>query len=92
MCLQAVPLLASVAAVLLFLILLFSIAGTSLFPNVYHEACIHDATGELEQAPDQMDAHGCGGWRECPSNYTCTVGVDVKALHAPLCTPLPEIN
>ncbi|GMH39581.1 hypothetical protein BSKO_07479 [Bryopsis sp. KO-2023] len=70
--LEALPLLVSVVGLLFFFLFLFAIAGIQMFVQVYHHACVHDITGDIEVAlgnsPDEL---GCGGSRSCPADYTC---------------------
>lgn len=84
MCSQAIPLVGAVVALLLFVMLIFAIAGTAMFVNVYRDGCFSDSTGVPEENKGQMDASGCGGWRECPTNYTCVVRMGFLVVWYPV--------
>lgn len=71
--LEAVPLLGAVVSLLLFVMLIFAIAGTAMFTNTYRYACYDNLTGLPEENEGQLDAAGCGGWRSCPAEFTCEV-------------------
>ena len=73
--------LMSVVGLLFFFIFLYSVAGTMLFMNVYHQKC-YDADGKPEEAGDDEDMYGCGQWRTCPTGFTCQVGSIDCHMHA----------
>ncbi|CAG9463932.1 unnamed protein product [Pedinophyceae sp. YPF-701] len=67
---EAVPLLGQVVILIFFLLILFSIAGVSLFAEAYYRACYDPATDTYEPSPgNSPDELGCGGWRSCPAEY-----------------------
>lgn len=49
--------------------------GLYLFTGAYNSACYNSTLG-LEQGFGDPDLFGCGPWRQCPSSYQCTVGVE----------------
>jgi hypothetical protein len=70
--LQAVPLLASVTALIFAFLFIAGLIGMQLFSESYHLACIDDVTGIREKVgTPQPYQWGCGGYRDCPSGYTC---------------------
>ena len=50
--------------------------GLYLFTGAYNSACYNSTLGLLEQGFDDPDLFGCGPWRQCPSGYQCTVGME----------------
>ncbi|WIA07983.1 hypothetical protein OEZ85_007455 [Tetradesmus obliquus] len=69
--LEAVPLLVSVAAMLLFFLFIFAVAGTELLDEAFHYGCRDPATGEAEWANLEgvQDEFGCGA-RQCPAEFS----------------------
>lgn len=80
-CLAALPLLASVYVLIIIFVLIFGVIGLMAFTDAYHHICIQDGTDNVTEAMvfnlDDPDMSGCGPWRSCPSNFTCTV----RSLH-----------
>jgi hypothetical protein len=71
--LQALPLLASVACLIILFIGIAGLSGMHLFATGIHFLCQHPETGELLDAKKaRPDEWGCGGSRTCPSPYVCT--------------------
>ncbi|WIA28050.1 hypothetical protein OEZ86_010635 [Tetradesmus obliquus] len=69
--LEAMPLLVSVAAMLLFFLFIFAVAGTELLDEAFHYGCRDPATGEAEWAnlDGVQDEFGCGA-RQCPAEFS----------------------
>lgn len=66
------PLLVSVVGMLFFFLFLFAIAAVQVYSDVYHKACFHNETGELEKAlGNSLDEMGCDGMRSCPNGFSC---------------------
>ena len=80
--LQALPLLSSVALLLLIFVFLFGVAGIQLFQDAAHQTCVNNVDGSYPdpEPTENSDEWGCGH-RRCPSNYTCTVRLCSAHLH-----------
>ncbi|GAX79594.1 hypothetical protein CEUSTIGMA_g7035.t1 [Chlamydomonas eustigma] len=74
--LASVPLLSAVYVLIFVFILVFGVVGLMAFTSAYHYQCIWDEDGVTTEAAyfnlDDPDMAGCGSWRSCPSNFTCT--------------------
>jgi hypothetical protein len=75
-CFAALPLLASVYLLVLLFLWVFSIVGLLAFNSTYHYLCIDQSYYNITEADyfsyDDPDMSGCGSWRYCPANFTCT--------------------
>ena len=80
--LQALPLLSSVALLLLIFVFLFGVAGIQLFQDAAHQTCVNNVDGSYPdpEPTENSDEWGCGH-RRCPSNYTCTVRLYIAHLN-----------
>ena len=82
--LAALPLLASVYILIFIFILIFGVIGLMAFTGAYHHICILNGSDNVTEATffnlDDPDMSGCGSWRSCPTNFTCTVRVDIHDI------------
>jgi hypothetical protein len=70
---QALPLLASVAGLIIIFICISGLVGMQLFAVFAHNACSDDVTGDqVDKHMPRPDEWGCGGSRTCPKGATCT--------------------
>lgn len=86
--LQAIPLLTSVAGILMFFLFLYSVMAVQLFSDTYYHACMSNESGLPYYGADDPDMFGCGGQGRCPTNYTCQVRCGA-GWHARACSVRP---
>lgn len=84
-CFAALPLLAAVYLLVFLFVWVFGIVGLLAFNRNYHYLCIDPSFFNITEAEyfsyDDPDMAGCGSWRYCPDNFTCTFFQDSTATN-----------